>query len=182
MGTEIAKKNEAILEKSTTKNLHLFKNLEDKVYNMNSGLFLCAILGVDLVTPLFWSMRPTEVQHAAIVFSCCPCPGHTGCRNKAANSLGCSLSSHASCYSREAQCGYLKCQLAATADYTSSLGCNIIKEKRIYVFFRVESSMWKLTLSLPNTPIPFPGSLQKSSTLNKNMDATTDSAWQKGSQ
>ena len=55
-----------------------------------------------------------------------------GFRNKAANTLGCSL---LLAHSREAQWGYLKWQLAATADYTSSPRWIIIKEKKkIYVF------------------------------------------------
>lgn len=112
-----------------------------------------------------------------LCFPAVPIQEHMGCRNKAANTLGCSL---LLAHSREAQWGYLKWQLAATADYTSSPRWSIIKEKKKSMFFRVESSMWKPTLSLPNTPSPFPGSLQKSSTVNKNLDATVDIAWQKG--
>lgn len=128
-----------------------------------------------------WGWQRSNTQQ--FYFPTVPIQEHIGIHEQSYKQLGVlsSLSSHTSCYSREAQCGYLKCQLAATADYTSSLEWSIIKEiKKTCVFFKMESSMWKLDFSLPKKSSPFPGSLQKSSTVKKNLDGTTDIAWQKG--
>lgn len=142
-------------------------------------MFCLSSPGVDLATCLTWGMKVKGTNTQLFYFPAFLIWEHIVMHEKSHKQLRVQyfFSSPTPSYQKETQWGYLKCLIAASADYISAQEWSVIKEKKSYLVHCVESFTWKLDWSLPNPTRAFPASPWGNSAVNKKWDAITD-AWQ----